>query len=51
MCGYKVNEVIEDVEDDSVTLVACFNDNFLTLNAEKCHQRFSGCNAEQCMLH
>ena len=39
-CGYKVNEVMRDVEDYCATLVAWFKDNFLTLNADKCHLLF-----------
>ena len=36
------------LEDDcaTLTLVAWFKDNFLTLNADKCHLLFSGCNVE-----
>ena len=45
-CGYKVNELMIDVEDDCITLVAWFKDTFLTLNADKCHLLFSGCNVE-----
>ena len=45
-CGYKVNEVMKDVEDDCATLVSWFKDNFLTLNADKYHLLFSGCNVE-----
>ena len=35
LCGYKVNEVKRDVEDNCATLVAWFKDNFLPLNADK----------------
>ena len=46
LCGYKVNEVKRDVEDNCATLVAWFKDNFLPLNADKWHLLFSGCNME-----
>ena len=38
---------MKDIEDDCATLVAWFHDNFLTLNADKCHLIFSGYNVEQ----
>ena len=37
---------MRDVEYDCSTLLAWFKDNFLTLNADKCHLIFSGCNVE-----
>ena len=38
---------MRDVEDECATLVAWFKDNFLTLNSDKCHLLFLGCNMEQ----
>ena len=40
--GYNVNEVLTDVEHDSSILLEWFRDNFMTLNADKCHLLFSG---------
>ena len=41
-CGYELKEVMEDVEYDCITLVEWFRDNYLTLNADKCHLLASG---------
>ena len=41
-CGFKLNEVVKNVEDDCKILVSWFKDNYLTLNAEKCHLIISG---------
>ena len=46
-CGYDVNEVLTDVEHDSTILLEWFRDNFMTLNADKCHLLFSGHKHEQ----
>ena len=46
-CGYNVNEVLTDVEHDSTILLEWFRDNFMTLNADKCHLLFSGHKHEQ----
>ena len=35
-CGYKIDEVMKNVEDDCATLVRWFRDNCLTLNADEC---------------
>ena len=39
----KLNGVMRDVENNCTTLVAWFEDNFLTINADKCHLLFAGC--------
>ena len=41
---HNLKEVMIDVEHDSITLVEWFHDNFLTLNADKCHFIASGHN-------
>ena len=41
-CGCNVNEVLTDVEHDSSILLEWFRDNFMTLNADKCHLLLSG---------
>ena len=40
--GYNSEEVLIDVEHDCTILVEWFRDNFLTLNADKCHLILSG---------
>jgi len=40
--GYNLKEVIEDVENDCSILVEWFRDNYLALNADKCHLLVSG---------
>ena len=40
--GYNLKEVMEDVEHDCSILVEWFRDNYLTLNADKCHLLVSG---------
>ena len=40
--GYNLKEVMIDVEHDCTILVEWFRDNFLTLNADKCHLIVSG---------
>ena len=40
--GYDLKEVMIDVEHDCTILVEWFRDNFLTLNADKCHLIVSG---------
>ena len=40
--GYNMKEVMIDVEHDCTILVEWFRDNFLTLNADKCHLIVSG---------
>ena len=40
--GYDLKQVMEDVEHDCSILVEWFRDNYLTLNADKCHLLVSG---------
>ena len=40
--GYNLKHVMEDVEHDCSILVEWFRDNYLTLNADKCHLLVSG---------
>ena len=42
LCGYELKEVMEDVDYDLITLLEWFLDNYLTLNADKCHLLASG---------
>ena len=46
--GYDLKEVIVDVEQDCTISVEWFRENFLTLNADKCHIIMSG-HKEQAM--
>ena len=39
--GYKIDEVVKNVEDDCATLVIWFSYTFLTLNADKFHLPFT----------
>ena len=40
-CGYKIDKVIKNMEDHCAMLVVWLRDNFLTLNADKCHLLFT----------
>ena len=44
--GYDLKEVMIDVEHDCSLLVEWFRDNYLTLNADKCHLLVSGYKCE-----